>query len=171
MADITRTGSGRQHVATMQRGQEMSRPIAHILCATDLASTPRAVIDTAATLAKSTGATLTVMHVLRPPAIPTGQDLDAATMSRLQQRARRRAVKALQRLSMRTTRAGIPTTLLLRDGEPADEILRAGRAMKAGLIVTGTHGRQGLPRLFMGSVAQRVVNLAPCAVVTVRGRH
>ena len=144
-------------------------PRCHILCATDLVSTPRAVLKTAAQLAKTTGATLTIMHVLRPPVIPPGQDLDAATMSRFQTRARAQSLKGLQKLSCRTSRDGIQTVLLLRDGDPADQILRAGRATKANFIVMGTHGRRGLKRLVMGSVAQRVVSVAPCAVVTVRG--
>ena len=146
----------------------MAKAISHILCATDLESTPRAVLDTAATLAKSSGATLTLLHVLRPPAVPSGQDLNASTIEHLQKRARARSIAALQRLSGRTSRTGIPTTLLLRDGDPAEQIVRAGRATKANLIVMGTHERRGLTRLFMGSVAQRVVGLAPCAVVTVR---
>lgn len=148
----------------------MSKRIRNILCATDLGSTPSAVLQTAATLAQSTGATLTILHVLRPPVFSPGQTLDALTMDRLQKRARAWAVTSLQRLSSRIARDGVQTTLALRDGEPADEIVRAARATKADFIVMGTHGRKGLTRLFMGSVAQRVVSLAPCAVVTVRGR-
>ena len=69
----------------------MAKAISHILCATDLESTPRAVLDTAATLAKSSGATLTLLHVLRPPAVPSGQDLNASTIEHLQKRARARS--------------------------------------------------------------------------------
>lgn len=146
----------------------MPKRIRNILCATDLVSTPRAVLQTAATLARSTGATLTILHVLKPPVFSPGQDLNAVTLDRLQVQARAWAVKSLQKLSAHTSRDGVQTTLLLRDGEPADQIVRAARA--ADFIVMGTHGRRGLTRLFMGSVAQRVVSLAPCAVVTVRGR-
>lgn len=148
----------------------MSKPIRHILCATDLLSTPRATLATATALAKSTGAALTILHVLGPVIVPPEQYLDAVTMDRVQKRAREWAVKALQKLSARTSRDGIRTTLLVRDGEPAEQIVRAGRATKAGLIVMGTHGRKGLTRLFLGSVAQRVVGLASCPVVTVRGK-
>ena len=147
----------------------MPKPIRNILCATDLVTTPRAVLQTAATLARSTGATLTILHVLRPPVFSPGQDLDAVTLDRLQKRGRLWAVKSLQKLSAQTSRDGVPTTLLLREGEPADQIVRAGRAVKAGFIVMGTHGHRGLTRLFMGSVAQRVVSMAPCPLVTVRG--
>lgn len=148
----------------------MSTPAGHVVCATDLASTPPAVLETAATLAKSTGSTLTILHVLKPPVFAPGQSLDAPTMERLQTQTRAWAMKGLHKLSGRTSRAGISTSLLLRDGDPAEQILRAGRATKAKFIVMGTHGRRGLTRLFMGSVAQHVVSIAPCAVVTVRAR-
>ena len=98
------------------------------------------------------------------------QLLDAMTMDRLQKRIRAWGIRELQKLSVRTNRDGVTTSVLLRAGEPADQIIRAARSEKADLIVMGTHGRRGLTRLFMGSVAQRVVGLAPCAVVTVRGR-
>ena len=59
---------------------------------------------------------------------------------------------------------------VLYEGVAADAIARAARAKRAKLIVMGTHGRTGLRRLFMGSVAERVVGTAPCPVLTVRGK-
>jgi nucleotide-binding universal stress UspA family protein len=90
-------------------------------------------------------------------------------MRLLDERARAWSIGELQKLSKRTNRAGVETTVLVRQGDPAEQIVRASRAKKADLIVTGTHGRRGLKRLFLGSVAQRVVALAACPVVTVRG--
>lgn len=57
---------------------------------------------------------------------------------------------------------------LLFIGDPAAEILRVAQTIKPDLIVMGTHGRTGLGRLLMGSVAEQVVRRAPCPVVTVR---
>jgi len=54
------------------------------------------------------------------------------------------------------------------EGLPVDEILRAARRQRADLIALGTHGRTGLRRAFMGSVAERVVSQARCPVLTVR---
>ena len=59
---------------------------------------------------------------------------------------------------------------LLYEGMPADAIIRAARAKRAGMIVMGTHGRTGLTRLLMGSVAERVIGTAPCPVLTVQGK-
>ena len=51
-------------------------------------------------------------------------------------------------------------------GDPADEIVALAEEEKADLIVMGTHGRTGLGRLLMGSVAEAVVRCAPCPVFT-----
>jgi nucleotide-binding universal stress UspA family protein len=51
------------------------------------------------------------------------------------------------------------------DGEPAAEIVRLAAAVNANLIVMGTHGRTGLGRLLMGSVAEAVLRRAPCEVI------
>jgi universal stress protein A len=59
---------------------------------------------------------------------------------------------------------------MLLQGLPHEQIVRAARAQRARLLVVGTHGRSGVARFFVGSVAGRVVASAPCPVVTVRGR-
>lgn len=56
----------------------------------------------------------------------------------------------------------------LRSGDAATEIINAARAAAAGLIVIGTHGRTGLSRLVLGSVARNVLHHAPCSVLIVR---
>jgi nucleotide-binding universal stress UspA family protein len=55
----------------------------------------------------------------------------------------------------------------LAEGKPDDEILRVAREEKCDLIVLPTHGRTGLSRLLMGSVAEQVLRRAPCPVLTV----
>ena len=54
-------------------------------------------------------------------------------------------------------------------GDPSDEILKYARSHGVDLVVCGTHGRRGWNHLVMGSVAERVMRLAPCPVWTVRG--
>jgi nucleotide-binding universal stress UspA family protein len=51
---------------------------------------------------------------------------------------------------------------------PAEEILKAAAALPADLVVMGTHGRSGLGRLLVGSVAEKVMRKAPCPVLTVK---
>jgi hypothetical protein len=60
-----------------------------------------------------------------------------------------------------------PITPCVRTGDPAGEIVAAGREWEADLIVVGTHGRQGIGRRFLGSVAETVLRHAPCAVLVI----
>ena len=53
-------------------------------------------------------------------------------------------------------------------GQPAETIVRVARERNADLVVMGTHGRTGLQHVLLGSVAEKVVRLAPCPVLTVR---
>jgi len=57
---------------------------------------------------------------------------------------------------------------LVADGLPAEEIVRVSQERHCDLIVMGTHGRGGVAHLLLGSVAEKVVRIAPCAVLTVR---
>ena len=59
---------------------------------------------------------------------------------------------------------------VLLEGVAHDQIVRAAKRQKADLLVLGTHGRTGVARFFLGSVAGRVVASAPCPVLTVRGK-
>ena len=88
----------------------------------------------------------------------------------MQSQARRAVEDRLARLLVRAKRAGVRAGADVREGLPADEILRAARRRRADLIVVGTHGRSGFARAVLGSVAARVVTLARCPVLTVRGR-
>lgn len=65
-------------------------------------------------------------------------------------------------------RAGFTAEAERRDGDPATEIIAAANAWKADLIMIGTHGRTGLPRLVLGSVARNVLHHAKCSVLIVR---
>ena len=71
---------------------------------------------------------------------------------------------------VRARKAGVRAGGLLLEGVPHERIVRAARARKAGLLVIGTHGRTGLARFFLGSVAARLISSASVPVLTVRGR-
>jgi nucleotide-binding universal stress UspA family protein len=64
--------------------------------------------------------------------------------------------------------AGVEVEYRVAEGEPATEIIRLARDVGANLIVMGTHGRTGLGRLLLGSVAEAVLRRAPCPVLTLR---
>jgi universal stress protein A len=144
--------------------------IRRVLYATDFSAASRRAFTTAVTIAKSAGARLTVVNVLTPvlPAVPQ-QFIDAVVLDQLEKQTQRWSAHELNKLADKATVAGITATTALRSGDPVGEIIRAARAARADLIVVGTHGRHGLPKFFLGSVAERVVATAPCPVVTVRG--
>jgi nucleotide-binding universal stress UspA family protein len=144
--------------------------IRRVLHATDFAQTSRRALDSAISLAKLSHARLTILFVLAPVVLVPGQYVDVETMATLQKRARELSAQQLASLATRARKAGVKTSVLLREGYVADQIVRACRSTKSDLVVMGTHGRRGLPKFFLGSVAERVVAKAPCAVLTVRGR-
>jgi nucleotide-binding universal stress UspA family protein len=149
----------------------MSR-IRTILHATDFSPASKRAFQRAVEMAKGNRARLLLLHVLTPPAplmLADGyvsprvyEEVDAA--------ARAEAQKRLGRLVEQAERVGVPTKTLLLDGIAHERIVQAARGRKADLVVIGTHGRTGLARLFLGSVASRVLALSACPVLTVRGR-
>ena len=144
----------------------MSRPIMH---ATDFSSASRAAFAKAVALAKRDRAPLTIMHVMLPAVTMMGDGfISPKTYDDISRAHRAMTQKKLDALVARARSAGVRARGLLVEGQPADRILRAAKG--AGLLVIGTHGRTGLARFILGSVASRVVAGARCPVVTVRGR-
>ena len=69
---------------------------------------------------------------------------------------------------IRPLNPNIPVRHVLLEGDPAEEIIRHAAEARADLIVMGTHGRTGLARLLMGSVAEKVLRGATCSVLVVK---
>jgi nucleotide-binding universal stress UspA family protein len=82
---------------------------------------------------------------------------------------RAQASREMDGLLRRAVDAGVrASAAIMETGVPADEIVRAAEQAKTDLLVLGTHGRTGVARLVLGSVAARVVATAACPVLTVR---
>jgi nucleotide-binding universal stress UspA family protein len=84
--------------------------------------------------------------------------------------ARGAAQKQIRKLVEKAKRAGARVKGLLLEGVAHERIAQAARARKADLVVIGTHGRTGFAKLFLGSVASRMLAVSPCPVLTVRGK-
>lgn len=144
--------------------------IRRILHPSDFSRGSRPAFRRAVALAKTVRGSLLIVHVLAPPplvgdAYVTPESIDA--MLRAQRDA---ALRQLRSLVSRARAAGVrASSLLLEAGTTHEQIARAARRQRADVIVMGTHGRTGLPRLLLGSVAARIVATAPCPVMTVRG--
>ena len=80
------------------------------------------------------------------------------------------AQKRLHRVVGQARGLGVRANGLLQDGIPYQQIVKTARSKHADMIVMATHGWTGLLRILLGSVASRVVMLAPCPVLTVRSR-
>jgi nucleotide-binding universal stress UspA family protein len=148
------------------------KKIKRILYATDYSKASARALDEAVNLAKQNNAELRIVHVIEPvtPYV-TGEDFGGAELYvRLEETTMRDAQASMKKLMQRLERLGVKAKSLLLKGTPHEQIVKAAKSRKTDMIVLGTHGRTGLSKLFLGSVAGRVVSTAHCPVVTVRGR-
>ena len=127
-------------------------------------------LDTATDLAGRTGATLLLLAVLPP--LQTLSFAEAGLRPYWSEAARIAAADsatlALTTTAVRLESQGLAVRTLLRHGSPAAEIVRCATDEAADLIVLATHGRSGLPRLWLGSVALGVIRSAAQPVLAVR---
>jgi universal stress protein A len=138
--------------------------IKKILVATDFSSHSKRAMDYAASLARESGAEIVLIHAI--------ESFPYSVTDTLQVVDHRRALEKtagflLENLRQDLAGEGVPVKSLLTNGAPYEEILKASRREKAGLIVIGTHGRTGVEHLILGSVAEKVVRLASCPVLTI----
>jgi nucleotide-binding universal stress UspA family protein len=148
----------------------MSR-IRRILHPTDFSRASGAAFKRAVEMAKANRAELTVVHV-RGAAIPLMVDgyVSPKMYDDMEAAERAYAQKHLDAIVAKARKAGARAKGLLVAGVAHERIAQAARARKADLVVIGTHGRTGVAKLFLGSVASRVLAVAPCPVLTVRGK-
>jgi len=140
------------------------RPIKNILCPTDFSRPAQVALPVALALARDHGAKLTLLHVRpRPAAMMMGEfgslppepgETDEALKGKMRQLLPVEFLGAFQ--------------CCVADGDAAEEILKAAQQGPCDMIVLGTHGRSGLGRLLLGSVAEAVLRSAPCPVLTVK---
>jgi nucleotide-binding universal stress UspA family protein len=140
-----------------------------IVVATDFSACGESAQAEAVALAKALNARLIVAHIWQVPlSAPEGSwILIEEVYSQLEAAARTKLREVLEHV-----RAELPTSEeLFWVGDPRAGIVKAASDMHADLIVLGTHGRTGLSRALLGSVAEWVVHHAPCDTWVVRARH
>jgi nucleotide-binding universal stress UspA family protein len=139
-----------------------------ILCATDLSSASGPAWGFAQRLALATKADLLLLNVVPWLPVPLEGAFDPQTYQRLTDEGREEALTELDRLAHGDVDPSLRIVVRVEDGPAASRILAIAELEGADVVVLGTHGRTGLNRLFVGSVAEQVVQLAKCPVVTVR---
>ena len=146
----------------------MSR-IKRVLHPSDFSAASAGALAKAVEAAKENRAELIVLHVLTLPIPMMAGDgyVSPQVFEQVEASSRAWAQRRLDKLVASARKAGARARGLLVEGTPYDRITRTARSQRADLIVIGTHGRTGLARLFLGSVATRVLATAHCPVLTV----
>ena len=141
--------------------------ISRILVATDFSADADAAFDYALGLARKFDASVHLLHVVEDPlaAGVWSSEVYTAEIAGLQLNLVRDAESRLRRSVPDTVTA---VSIEVRTGNAAREILKAAQESKADLLVMGTRGRTGIAHIVMGSVAERVVRLATCPVLTLK---
>ena len=144
-------------------------PFKNILSPTDFSEPSYKAIKFAGELALHFKSKLVVLHVVAlTPVLRSGEVPTTFDIKEFQQRLEEDAWKQLNEVTDRLLPKEIKDfTPVISTGYYPDEILRVAKEGKHDLIVMGTRGRTGLPHLLLGSVAERVVQLASCPVLTV----
>ena len=126
-------------------------------------------LDYAITLAGQLGARVTLLHVIQPlplGGVDMGVTLPFTYIQELEGEIQRSMESSLERV----TAAGLEGEIVIVHGVPFHEIIETAKTQRVDLIVMGTHGRTGLHYVLLGSVAEKVMRLAPCPVLVARQR-
>ena len=152
----------------MQLPVETLFKLKRVLVPVDFSDCSKKALAYAVPFAKQFGAEIVIIYVVQPyPPVPemTAVDFDAILTQ-----ARKGGEGELAKLRESIT-DDVTVKTVLRVGRPDLEIVRAADELNADLILLSTHGRTGLGRMFLGSVAEHVTRYAHCPVLTVRERE
>ena len=143
----------------------------NIVVATDGSKYSAAAASEAIGLAKRNGSALTVIAVV-PSELMTPTDIDFTMTQRelIAEKELHEAEKNAKAVKEAAQKEGVAVKAFVLSGKPADAIIETAQDKNADLIVLGSHGRTGIERLLMGSVAERVIVTASCAVLVVKGK-
>ncbi|MBK8171903.1 MAG: universal stress protein [Sandaracinaceae bacterium] len=137
-----------------------------ILFATDFSEGAAVAEAKAVELALALGAELHLLHSWSIPIVPSGfgvADVSVDITNAVQNASEELMKRELEKLKA----TGLKVQGTVKLAEPWSCIVETAKAIDASMIVMGTHGRRGLPRVLLGSVAEKVVRTAGCPVLTV----
>ncbi len=145
----------------------MSIEVRRILVPIDFSKNAASVVDWAAHLAKEHGSRILLLHVYHLPV--EFQQLEGAYLPPdFWSTVKNEAEQQLGRFAEDLRGRGLEVEALVREGYPATVIVEEAASLEADLLVIGTHGLSGLKHMLLGSIAERVVQKAPCPVLTVK---
>jgi nucleotide-binding universal stress UspA family protein len=138
-------------------------PLRTILHPTDFSEYSRSALQLATALARDHGAKLLILHVGETPLVVYGEGVLPVDTGAYAQELQEK----VEQIRPPDPQVAVEHRLVMAP-EPVSEILAVAAEEGCDLIVLGTHGRTGLRRVLMGSVAEQVVRKAPCPVLTVK---
>jgi len=141
------------------------RKVNEIVCPIDFSRPSNAALKEAIGMAKQYKAELILVSVVEP--IVTGLMLSVYTYQQYVKRLKNSARDQLKAMIAKYVPKGMKASAVVKTGDPADEIVRIAKSRRADLLVIATHGRRGWGHLIFGSVAEKVIRLAPCPVLVI----
>jgi nucleotide-binding universal stress UspA family protein len=161
--------------AARGRGASFARPRSTmlpqtILVPTDFGEPSEAALDYAVELAKALGAEIVILHAFEIPAMsfPDGAIVATAEMT---SRILEGAQVGLDKQVTRYASSGVSVRGIVKQNDPWHAVLTTAEEIGADLVCMGTHGRRGLPRAILGSVAEKVVRTCTMPVLVVHAHH
>jgi nucleotide-binding universal stress UspA family protein len=143
--------------------------IANVLVATDFGDAAASALAYGREFARAFGARLHVLHVVENPLMWVGPESAAVDLVQVQKDLETMAQGKMDRLVTAEDRQQLRAVTTIRsERTPAAEIAKYAKLAAIDVIILGTHGRSGVSHVLMGSVAEKVVRIAPCPVLTVR---
>lgn len=169
-----RSLAGHPDAATQKAVKNLEFPPKRIVVPVDFSSSSKLALEAALSLQTMLGASVEVLHAVTHVPIEGAELLVSGyageSKTPFREWARSRAdeeMKAFLATVKGAERAAVRVSL----GEPVQTVLDEAASGRHDLVVIGTHGRTGVSRLIMGSVAERIVRRSPCPVLTVREPH
>jgi nucleotide-binding universal stress UspA family protein len=145
----------------------------HILVPLDLSAYAEHVINYALTFVNALTSRsgtfqthVTLLHVIETPRLPGVAESVVVDLLRQPEAWAQRTLE--ETYAVRVREAGVECNSVIVSGVPAQEIIELARASQVNMIMMGTHGHSGIPHMMLGSVADKVLRLAPCPVLVVR---
>lgn len=140
-----------------------------MLVPTDFSPPSERAWELARRLARAVCAEIVLLHVYVPPPPPfVDVGVPAPAVIDIYAETRKWVEDQLTRWAETATGEGLTVKTVLRDGSAHREIIATAQDENADLIAIGTHGYSGVERLLLGSVAEKVIRLAPCPVLAIR---
>lgn len=140
-----------------------------VLCPVDFSEDSRHAVDAAAELAQRTKAEIALVHVVEVPVVYSDGPLIVDFIGDLEKRSARMLEQWAAELKAKVS---VPVTMRSLSGSPGAQTLAVLDDDPAfDLVVVGSHGRTGIRRFLLGSVAEQIVRHAPCSVMVARARH